>query len=439
MSTTTDSVRCARSDRSDLSSTYRHSGPSGPQSPPRSHRWRAALGAAAALTLTTTLTGLPAQAASNYPGTIDPYDGYIQDVDVVESVLRTTARQMTVDVDLCFESGATTSPSTTGIDGAPLLQLGPEVVPVASGWRTIRPGVQRADTTVTASTGERYTVRYEVFRSTGDGVQAQSTVKVLPQASPNRGGCGVLRMPVSMPTSQIKGNVLDTWATDQFGTTHEDTVRISASAPTPSVPTTVTLTLNRPWVALRGNTLCPTRFGDNLHPSTFYPFIQWLGCERISSGYTDGTYRYSRAISRQEVAIMLYRTAQNSPDVASWAPPSHSPFSDVRPSSTVAYAAITWLHDQGVSGYTDGTFRPQRQVSRGESARLLFLTNGQDGVYQPPTTSQFPDVSTRAAIFPAVSWLVESQATSGYQDGTFKPTRSVSRGEIAKFLFETTY
>lgn len=216
----------------------------------------------------TTLTGLPAQAASNYPGTVDPYDGYIQDVDVVESMLRPTARQMTVDVDLCFESGATISPSTTGIDGAPLLQLGPEVVPVASGWRTIRPGVQRADTTVNASTGERYTVRCEVFRSTGDGVQAQSTVKVLPQASPHRGGCGVLRMPVSMPTSQINGNVLDTWATDQFGTTHEDSVQISANAPAPSVPTTATLTLNRPWVALRGNTLCPTRLGDNLHPAS---------------------------------------------------------------------------------------------------------------------------------------------------------------------------
>ena len=47
---------------------------------------------------------------------------------------------------------------------------------------------------------------------------------------------------------------------------------------------------------------------------------------------------------------------------------------------------------------------------------------------------QFPDVPPTSPFHGDVDWLVDNGITSGYGDGTFKPTKAVTRQELAAFL-----
>ena len=51
-----------------------------------------------------------------------------------------------------------------------------------------------------------------------------------------------------------------------------------------------------------------------------------------------------------------------------------------------------------------------------------------------PGSSEFGDVSTQSAHYEAITWLTARGITTGYTDGSFRPNRQVSRGEVAAFL-----
>ena len=103
-------------------------------------------------------------------------------------------------------------------------------------------------------------------------------------------------------------------------------------------------------------------------------------------------------------------------------PPSH-PF---RPQ-------VHWLVDAGVTtGYEDGTFRPEAPVSRQAMAAFLHRLAG-----SPATTGapEFADVGASHPFRQPVAWLVDAGITTGYEDGTFRPTAPVTRQAMAAFLY----
>ncbi|MCC5953897.1 MAG: choice-of-anchor M domain-containing protein [Acidimicrobiia bacterium] len=207
------------------------------------------------------------------------------------------------------------------------------------------------------------------------------------------------------------------------------------------------------------------------HP--FYDEIDWLVDAGITTGYDDGTFRPTWSVTRQAMAAFLYRlhdlddhghdhdhnghghghSARHGDD-----PHCHGdPFPDV-PESHPFCGEIDWLVDAGITtGYNDGTFRPTEPVTRQAMAAFLYRMhtlddhdhdhNGHDHDHHGHGHSArhgddphchgdpFPDVPESHPFCGEIDWLVDAGITTGYNDGTFRPTDLVSRQAMAAFLY----
>lgn len=161
-------------------------------------------------------------------------------------------------------------------------------------------------------------------------------------------------------------------------------------------------------------------------PALFDTPVSWLTCAGITTGYGDGTFRSGAGANRAQVAAYLFRFA-GEPAVED--PPS---FSDVPPSHPFA-EEIAWLASEGITtGFADGTFRPQRAVTRGQIAAFLYRTADEPAVDGPPS---FSDVAPSSPSADAIGWMDQHGIAGGFADGTYRPQRPVSRGALAAFLF----
>lgn len=94
-------------------------------------------------------------------------------------------------------------------------------------------------------------------------------------------------------------------------------------------------------------------------------------------------------------------------------------------------AAVETLYTLGyVEGYSDGTFRPQAPINRAELIKILMPVAGK--AVTAPSTSCFPDVPDRAWYTEYVCTAKAKGWITGYADGTFRPEIQVNRAEAAK-------
>ncbi|WP_430868465.1 endo alpha-1,4 polygalactosaminidase [Demequina aurantiaca] len=171
-------------------------------------------------------------------------------------------------------------------------------------------------------------------------------------------------------------------------------------------------------------------FSDVGFDAKFHTEIIWLARQKITTGYSDGSFHPKESVSREAFAAFLYRLA-GKPAVAL---PSRSPFKDVNKSDQF-YKEIVWLASQGITtGYSDGTFRPEGNITREAIAAFLYREAGKPS-FSPPTKSPFRDMTPRSSFYKEVTWLAKSGVTTGYSDGTFRPKSSVTREATAAFLY----
>lgn len=95
-------------------------------------------------------------------------------------------------------------------------------------------------------------------------------------------------------------------------------------------------------------------------------------------------------------------------------------FRDVSPSSTPFATQIEWMRRTGITtGYADGTFRPTLVVTRDQLAAFLYRLSGSPA-YAPPARSPFVDVATSHQFYKEISWLAARRISTGWlnADGT---------------------
>lgn len=86
-------------------------------------------------------------------------------------------------------------------------------------------------------------------------------------------------------------------------------------------------------------------------------------------------------------------------------------------------------------GYEDGTVRPNGSISRAEVATVLFRLLKDDVRMQNLTKDNaYSDVSDTAWYAAAVSTLSKMGVISGYPDGTFRPNAPITRAEFAAMI-----
>jgi Tol biopolymer transport system component len=109
-----------------------------------------------------------------------------------------------------------------------------------------------------------------------------------------------------------------------------------------------------------------------------------------------------------------------------------STFADVHPDSPFN-DDIAWAADNSITtGYPDGTFRPGAPVTRQAMAAFLYRLAGAD--HEPPTTAPFTDVPATHPFATEIDWAADQDITTGYPDGTYRPSNPVTRQTAAAFL-----
>ena len=97
------------------------------------------------------------------------------------------------------------------------------------------------------------------------------------------------------------------------------------------------------------------------------------------------------------------------------------------------YNAVLWAVEQGITtGLTATTFGPDVTVSRGQVATFLYRAASAS---KPNTFNPFTDVKTTAYNYDAILWAYDNRITTGTSDTTFSPDASCTRGQIVTFLY----
>jgi hypothetical protein len=96
-----------------------------------------------------------------------------------------------------------------------------------------------------------------------------------------------------------------------------------------------------------------------------------------------------------------------------------------------AQDAITSVYEKGVvSGYEDGTFQPEKTISRAEFLQVLYNVYGNG----ESADISFSDVPESAWYYDCVKWGVASGLVTGYGDYTFRADQEITREEAAVIL-----
>jgi hypothetical protein len=172
-------------------------------------------------------------------------------------------------------------------------------------------------------------------------------------------------------------------------------------------------------------------------PSAYWAVAQIDACVTagIVGGYDDLTYRPTRPITRDQMAVFVSRALAGD-DASVPDGPATPTFSDV-PTTFWAYKYVEYAQDQGVvGGYDDGTYRPTLTVTRDAMAVFVAraLADGEANVPPGPSTAFFPDVPTDHWAFKYVEYIHDQSVVGGFPDGTYRPTATVSRDQMAVYV-----
>lgn len=97
------------------------------------------------------------------------------------------------------------------------------------------------------------------------------------------------------------------------------------------------------------------------------------------------------------------------------------------------YADVRWAAERGVTGgYPDGTFRGGEPVQRQAFAAFLYRMLGEP--IEDFRNPGFSDVTTTSPFYESIAWMAQAGLSTGYPDGTFRPTAGVHRQAAVAFL-----
>lgn len=112
-------------------------------------------------------------------------------------------------------------------------------------------------------------------------------------------------------------------------------------------------------------------FTDVKEGEWYYSPIIGLADKEIINGVGDGLFGVGTNITREDMAVMIYRAMQYSGIGVDTS--SKSDFSDYKSVSEYAKSAVSYLQSAGVvSGMNDGTFAPKNKVTRAQAAVIIY-------------------------------------------------------------------
>ncbi len=155
--------------------------------------------------------------------------------------------------------------------------------------------------------------------------------------------------------------------------------------------------------------------------------VAWAVSEDITSGTSANTFGPNDSCARAQVVMFLW-AANGRPAPTS----TTNPFTDIQ-TSKYYYNAVLWAVEKGITGGAgNGTFAPDRVVTRAEFVTMLW------NALEKPSVSienPFPDVVAGKWYATPVLWAYANGITSGMKDGTFGVSEPCTRAQVVTFLY----
>ena len=153
-------------------------------------------------------------------------------------------------------------------------------------------------------------------------------------------------------------------------------------------------------------------------------------------GYADGTFRPDNNMSRAEAAAIFARLIADKKNESVKGTPS---FKDT-PNNGWYSAFVGYLEKYNIiSGYEDGTFRPDESITRAEfvtiAVRYYSLFNEVKSV---SNTTKYNDLSNNYWAIKNISYATSEKWLNGYSDGSFRPDIVVTRAEVVTIINRAT-
>jgi hypothetical protein len=172
------------------------------------------------------------------------------------------------------------------------------------------------------------------------------------------------------------------------------------------------------------------RFPDVPSNSPHRTSILTLADAGVTNGCEANLYCPGATLTRAQAASFMVRAFDLQPVSGS------ARFRDV-PSSSVHFAAVNTMHELGwMQGYTDGTFGPWDELSRGQLASLLARGlpdhAAAGGLWSPP----YPDVPTNSVHYDGIMALAEQGIRGNCGGGNFCLYDDVKRDSTATFVLK---
>ncbi|MGI5873610.1 MAG: Spy0128 family protein [Bacillota bacterium] len=162
--------------------------------------------------------------------------------------------------------------------------------------------------------------------------------------------------------------------------------------------------------------------GNSTFTNTYTPILNTEDHFAYIIGYPDGTVRPQGDITRAEVATIFFRMLADESRAEIWS--NESGYSDVAAASWFNNAVSTLTKGAILNGYGDGTFAPNKPITRAEFATMAIRFFKDESENE----DAFSDVSGHWAER-NVQRASAQGLINGYPDGTFKPDQRITRAE----------
>lgn len=108
-----------------------------------------------------------------------------------------------------------------------------------------------------------------------------------------------------------------------------------------------------------------------------------------------------------------------------------NPYTDVSQDAWY-YASVEYVSSKSImNGYADGTFRPSQRLSRAHLAQLLYNLEGRPQV----SAVRYTDTEDGAWYESAISWAADAGILTGYTDGSIRPNALITRQQLSAMLY----
>lgn len=157
-----------------------------------------------------------------------------------------------------------------------------------------------------------------------------------------------------------------------------------------------------------------------------------LGASVLVADNGDGTYTFVMPEGAITVTVAVKEDVQTpgEPDHSSVCKAKE--YSDVDLNAWY-HNAVCYVLDKGyMSGFNATEFGPNKTVTRAMVAQIFYNMENTPAV---SSGKEFPDVAYGQWYYNAITWAAANGVVSGYGDGTYQPDKSVSREELAQMFF----